>query len=665
MRDDLNFKLTAIELWDVRLYGLGAEVILMIMAIIGVGWVIKVQLGLLVVLVLAIFSIMIGSFLFTTPDTGFVGWGNNQFTTNFGSGYTDGESFFSVFAVFFPAVTGILAGVNISGDLKDPATNIPTGTLSAIGVSTVGYIVLAFFAGISVEREVSPGRGGLINDFLIFREVSLWGPLILIGIFAATLSSALASLVGAPRIFQAVCKDKLFPKPFKVFAAGRGALDEPIRGYFLTFVIASLCVLIGDLNLIAPIISMFFMITYALINFACFAASMVETPGWRPRFSFYNPWVSLLGAALCIAAMFLISWWNALIAIIVGGLLYLYIWKKKPDVSWGPAGDAFLTSQTIQNLYSLRKKKSHVKNYRPHYLIMTGPIKEHVELMEFSRFLTKGKGLNLFINVTLGDYSDDKKKFLKERGDGYLASKSIKGFRDVVVAPSFRAGALSAMQNGGLGSLRPNALVLGWKYNWRKASKQERDEYADVVRDAFGLNMSVIIPKVKEMDFTVKQKKGRIDVWWLIADGGFTVFVPYLMAQKKWFAGSKLRVIIVPNDSAQISKELLSMTLLLKKMRIDCEVEPVSVDASREQDAKMRAYIKKKKLKFDPKQKERTIRYWRLSQLLQEHSSDASMVFCTIPFPRATIPSRTWLGWISMLSEQLPPIVFLRGNQEN
>ena len=162
--------------------------------------------------------------------------------------------------------------------------------------------------------------------------VSGWGPLVTAGIFASTLSSALSSLLGAPKAFQAVCKDHLFPY-ISFFGVGYGPGNEPRRGYILAFVIAAAFIAIGDLNVIAPIISNFFLIVYALINYAVFAASLGHSPGWRPAFKYYNMWLSLLGALLCIAMMFLINWWAALLTIFIVMILYKHVDITKPKVS--------------------------------------------------------------------------------------------------------------------------------------------------------------------------------------------------------------------------------------------------------------------------------------------------------------------------------------------
>lgn len=166
------------------------------------------------------------------------------------------HDFFSVFSIFFPAATGILAGANISGDLADPQKSIPKGTLLAIFITTLSYLGMAVMAGAVMSRDatgditgISNGTWdflnctgviceyGLQNSFQVIELVSAWGPIIYAGCFAATLSSALASLVSAPKVFQALCKDELYPK-IKWFAKGFGKNNEPVRGYVLTFFIA-------------------------------------------------------------------------------------------------------------------------------------------------------------------------------------------------------------------------------------------------------------------------------------------------------------------------------------------------------------------------------------------------------------------------------------------
>ena len=203
-------------------------------------------------------------------------------------------------------VTGIMAGANISGDLRNPSKDIPLGTLTAVIVSTVVYMGLAVIAGAVVRRS------HLIENKLVFADLCIHASIVLIGVYAATLSSGIASLVGAPRILMAIGKDKILPwKCLDYFSVSNKA-GEPLRGYFLSFIVAGACNCIGQLNAVAQLISMFFMLAYFMINLACFGLSISKSPGWRPSFKYYNKWTALIGALLCLVTMFLLEWRYAL-----------------------------------------------------------------------------------------------------------------------------------------------------------------------------------------------------------------------------------------------------------------------------------------------------------------------------------------------------------------
>ena len=358
---------------DLRVIGLVTLLVLLCVALVGVGWYAKCQIFLLVFLVVAMISVVIGAFFPEVPskdgnaDLGFVGFDGirnvgSQFTTDTSTKIDNG--FFSVFAVFFPAVTGIMAGANMSGDLKDPSVAIPKGTLYGIALTWVTYVGLLWIVGSVAVRCVGPAcddvgygtsawadsvgsrepEGGLVYNKLIMAQISLWEPLVYIGVFAATLSSALASIVGAPRILQAVAKDEIFDfQAINFFAQGVGKEGEPRRGYFLTWVIAMGCVLIGELDLIAPLISNFFMISYAMTNYACFAASMSKAPGWRPSFKYYNKWLSLFGSLLCLAVMFAFDWANSLVSVVVGVGIFQYLEWRGVERDWGAACTCMLS----------------------------------------------------------------------------------------------------------------------------------------------------------------------------------------------------------------------------------------------------------------------------------------------------------------------------------
>uniref|UniRef100_A0A452STD3 Solute carrier family 12 member 2 n=1 Tax=Ursus americanus TaxID=9643 RepID=A0A452STD3_URSAM len=483
------------EINDIRIIGAITVVILLGISVAGMEWEAKVSNGLIglscgnvfrfrrflndqthITLTydlnyngLICFPLITKDILFSTAEI---------FNENFGPDFREEETFFSVFAIFFPAATGILAGANISGDLADPQSAIPKGTLLAILITTVVYIGIAVSVGSCVVRdatgnvndtivteltnctsaacklnfdfsscESNPCYYGLMNNFQVMSMVSGFAPLISAGIFSATLSSALASLVSAPKIFQALCKDNIYPA-FQMFAKGYGKNNEPLRGYILTFLIALGFILIAELNVIAPIISNFFLASYALINFSVFHASLAKSPGWRPAFKYYNMWISLLGAILCCIVMFVINWWAALLTYVIVLGLYIYVTYKKPDVNWGSSTQALTYLNALQHSIRLSGVEDHVKNFRPQCLVMTGAPNSRPALLHLVHDFTKNVGLMICSHVHMGPRRQAMKEMSVDQAkyQRWLIKNKMKAFYAPVHADDLREGAQYLMQ---------------------------------------------------------------------------------------------------------------------------------------------------------------------------------------------------------------------------
>ncbi|XP_019632881.1 PREDICTED: solute carrier family 12 member 1-like isoform X3 [Branchiostoma belcheri] len=554
-----NNALMTDETNDIRIVGCITIVLLLGITMLGMEWEAKAQLGLLVILVVAILNYFIGAFIPATRvkmSKGFLNYQGEIFAENWVPDFREGESFFSVFSVFFPAATGILAGANISGDLTDPSTAIPKGTLLAILISTIVYLGAAWSAGACVIRDASGngtvisllygdviGNGtapanftgppsvrqlidgisvcpeggcyyGLLNNKQVMEMVSGFGPIVTAGIFAATLSSALASLVSAPKVFQAVCKDKLFPG-IHIFAKGVGQSDEPRRGYLLAFVIAVGFILIAELNAIAPLISNFFLMAYALINYACFASSLASSPGWRPSFKYYNMWVALVGSLVCLAIMFVINWYMALITLGVICAIYVYLNYQKPDVNWGSSAQAQMYTDALKATLKLGSVGDHIKTYRPQLLVLTGAPHHRPPLVDLGSHITKEVGLMVCGQVILGDLTQANiRKCTSQKENKWMQKRKVKGFTSVVCSPNLRTGVQSMLQLTGMGKMRPNSILMGYKHNWRSCTYEEIDDYVGVIHDAFDMNYGVCVLRMKGgLDIsTIETKKDRMTI---------------------------------------------------------------------------------------------------------------------------------------------------------
>uniref|UniRef100_A0A3P9P1S3 Solute carrier family 12 member 1 n=1 Tax=Poecilia reticulata TaxID=8081 RepID=A0A3P9P1S3_POERE len=581
------------EMNDIRIIGCITVVLLLGISVAGMEWEAKAQIVLLVILLVAIVNMFVGTGIPATEDKkskGFFGYNAKIFMENFKPDFRDGETFFSVFAIFFPAATGILAGANISGDLRDPQAAIPKGTLLAIFITGITYLAVALCVAGTVVRdatgnmtdlatpgipcngssvtacelgynfsscETEPCKFGLMNNFqgamlsvsksalryhIIKTCISFLQYVLIISLFQvmtmvsgfATLSSALASLVSAPKVFQALCKDNIY-KALHFFAKGHGKNNEPIRGYVLTFLISVAFILIGDLNTIAPIISNFFLASYALINFSCFHASYAKSPGWRPAYKYYNMWLSLLGALLCCVVMFVINWWAALLTYGIEILLYIYVTVKKPDVNWGSSTQAVTFVSAVSNALSLSGVEDHVKNFRPQILVLTGSVRARPALLDLAHSFSKNYGLCLSCEVLVGPRSEIMPEMNNgmERNQQWLHKNKRKAFYAAVACDNFREGAETLLQASGLGRMKPNTFMIGFKRNWRTAETDAVQSYVGLLHDAFdfeygtlvlrmnqGLDVSHLIEEEEEMLKAAKEQQALDNE--MMSNGGKT-----------------------------------------------------------------------------------------------------------------------------------------------
>ncbi|XP_016115264.1 solute carrier family 12 member 2-like [Sinocyclocheilus grahami] len=493
------------EINDIRIVGTLTAVLLLGISVAGMEWEAKAQIVLMVILVAAICNYFIGSFisLKSKEPQGFFGY-NDQCWRNDSNGK------------FIPFL--------------DPQSAIPKGTLLAILITGVVYIAVAISNGSCIVRDATGDdndtmvgslenctdaactlgydfsickeggcKYGLLNDFQVMSLVSGFGPLITAGIFSATLSSALASLVSAPKVFQALCKDKIYPG-MHVFAKGYGKNKEPLRAYVLTFIIGLAFILIAELNIIAPIISNFFLASYALINFSVFHASMANSPGWRPSFKYYNKWVSLAGAVLCCVVMFVINWWAALLTNVIVLALYIYVSYKKPDVNWGSSTQALMYNKALTHSLHLTGVEDHIKNFRPQCLVMSGYPNSRPALLYLVHAFTKNVGLMVCGHVRTGFRRPNYKDMMNEqvRYQRWLLKTQIKAFYTPVFADDLRQGAQYLLQTTGLGRLKPNTLVFGFKNNWRDGEMKDVETYINTIHDAFDLQFGVVLLRLKE-----------------------------------------------------------------------------------------------------------------------------------------------------------------------
>ncbi|CAL8371059.1 unnamed protein product [Arctogadus glacialis] len=253
--------------WAVR--GMSVAVLLGLLGInlAGVKWIVRLQLLLLAVLAVSTLDFVVGTFTHLDPGHGFIGYTPELLSNNTMPDYSPGENFFTVFGVFFPAATGVMAGFNMSSDLQRPEHNIPVGTLAAVFTSWFLYLVFVFLLGATCTREV------LRDDFLIAEKVSLVGFLFLLGLYVSSLASCMGSLYGAPRILQCIAQERVIPA-LAFLGHRRGPDRTPVAAICLTTVVTMAFIFIGRVNVLAPIVTINFLLTYSFVDYAYFSVAM-------------------------------------------------------------------------------------------------------------------------------------------------------------------------------------------------------------------------------------------------------------------------------------------------------------------------------------------------------------------------------------------------------
>ena len=291
----------------------------------------KVQYIILAVIIGSLVSILIS--VFQAPlDNPIVWWGDFRGSPE--GGFT-GISFWVVFAVFFPASTGIMAGANMSGELKNPRKSIPTGTLAAIGISLVIYLLLAYW----LMRAANINE--LTENYTIMIDKAFWGPAVLGGLLAATFSSALASFVGAPRILEALGGHSIVPG--SGWFAKRTKRGEPRNAMYFTAIIVLAAIMLRELNAIAPLVAMIFLLTYATINLVVEVEQRLRLISFRPLMRIPK-FVPLLGLAGCLFAMFIINAVFSLVAVVMVVTIYYLLMKRKLTAPTGDVRSGLFTA---------------------------------------------------------------------------------------------------------------------------------------------------------------------------------------------------------------------------------------------------------------------------------------------------------------------------------
>jgi len=504
------------------------------------------------------------------------------FTLFFGSGKNVPESiqplpvapslsFWMAFAMFFPATTGIEAGMSLSGDLKNPSRSLPIGTMFSVVVAYILYLNIALF----LSKEAS---GQMLRSYpMLPYYMSKVGFIIILGIWGATLSSALGSILGAPRVMQAIAKDGILPK---FLAKGYGPLNQPRIATIVVLCLALLLTINTDINQIIPVLTMACLVSYCLINFVAFFEQFIRNPSWRP--SFKVPWIiSLIGCIGCFMAMFMIN--PGATFIVVGLAVVICIWtsSRKIHGNWDDIRYSLFSFLVHRGTAKLSAIQKNPKSWRPHILAIFDPPHIHKNMAYFAHCLNQEKG---FLTFGICHAEDPQRPqelhewsaSLKQQLNAY----KIPSYLHVNPGEESIAGIIQLINNYGLGPMKPNTIILPMQEAYLASEK-----FFKLLLDANYYRKNIILLNEENNNLHQEKKSKQINLWWggeYLGNFELCLALAHILQNSRLWSGSKISIKTIIKDEATRSKMYLLFQKYQQRLRIRKLNFTPLVDASNE-----------------------------------------------------------------------------------
>ncbi len=534
---------------DIRIVGTATILILVILAFISTSLVIRSQFIILGAIALSLVSIAVGFFsnIQLQPDA-------PLFSAN-----PDALPFETLFAIFFPAVTGFTAGVAMSGDLKNPNKSIPKGTLWAIVVGLAVYLGFVLSLSLFVNRDL------LLSDYNFLMKVAYWSPLVVAGIWGATLSSALGGILGAPRILQAISKDRILPK---IFGVGYGTNNEPRNALIFTFVIAETGILIGDLDVIARVVSMFYIAAYGFINLA-YALENWASPDFRPSFK-VSKWIGIIGFFTCFAVMFKLDTVAMVLAIVIMFGIYFLLTKKELRLDFGDVWQSVWANIVRSSLSHVAHKGLESRNWTPNIILFSGETKQRPYLIEFGKHLVGKQGfLSNFDLIEKTDNSVLARHSQVMETDEELFDNGI--FSRRYACANVYEGIKTISGTYGFSGIEPNTIMLGWGRHSENPAR-----FISIINYLKALDMNIVLMDYdKNVGFG---KLNQIDIWWRTTEqnGNMALMLlKFLWLSNEW-RNAKGRILVVNPMNEQKETIQRNTRAILDNMRISAEIKVIN-----------------------------------------------------------------------------------------
>lgn len=584
-----------------------------ILALFGAAVALKTQIPVLAFVGLSLIFLTIGAF------SRYTGGGSLPF-----SGASGELTFWAGFAIFFPAVTGVMAGLGLSGDLRNPEKSIPLGSILAVLVSFAIYLFLPFILTLGADSA------SLRADTLIWLRIAPLGAWIVIpGLLGAIFSSAVGSILGAPRTLQALAKDRIVPRQLgKETGDGR---RELLPGLIFSILIALAAVFLGNLNAVASIVTMFFLTVYGTVNLVAAFETLSGDTSWRPKLKI--PWhISLLGGGGCILAMFLISPLAGTVAVVAELMIWLMLSRRERLERGGDVRRGLYEAVIRWALIKIAKRPDSARDWRPHILVFAPDLSGHLDLIRFGNWFAQGRGVVTVCELVIGDLMSEDLELEKRRKkmQKILDEEELFVFAELDVVQDVVEGITSVTQANGIAALHSNTVLLGWP------NKKERlIDFLHVMRRLETLNKSLVIGRIQPRHLYRRESTERkILVWFggVKRNGDLMLLLAYLLTRNPDWRDAKIQIkSIVSNEMIKQQTEKL-LEELLPDIRIDAEIHVIV------------------------KPEESTIHELRL-----EESADAEVVFMGMDIPEKG-KENAYAERLENLAGDLPTVFFVKNS---
>lgn len=551
-----------LQLIDKRLISIPAMTILSVLILVkGANLGMKALYVVVAILGVALISFFMGSPTEAMANTIF----------NLSEKVDNHDDFFKVFAIVFPAFTGMTAGVGLSGDLKNPKRSIPIGTLAATFSGMIIYIFIAYKLASSATPDELNGAG------LIMADISIWGPIIPIGLAAATISSAIGSILVAPRTLQALASDRILPSPTltRWLSAGKGTNNEPFNATLITCGIAFVFIAMGNVNSVARIISMFFMVTYGAICLISFLQHFAADPAYRPGFN--SRWyISLVGFLFTLYLMFKMEPLFAFLSLVFMTIIYYSITTTRDDkegLSKIFQGVIFQVSRKLQIF--LQKADKDSDNWRPSFICISRDFFKRPAAFDLLAWISHRSGFGTFIHFIPGYLSKETAKKAKEALSRIIKIAGVSKsnvFVDTMISPSYTSAVAQAIQLPSISGKDVNAML----FEFSRDNIENVEDIIDNVSLIKAVEYDLCILGSTEKGFGVRSS---IHIWVSpgdLANASLMILLGYvIMGHPDWRNASIKITAVFPEDEIDEYQQRLSR--MVKEGRLPISVHNIEL----------------------------------------------------------------------------------------